>query len=172
MEPLAAPISDLSIALRLMLAALLGASVGFDREIQGKPAGLRTHALVALGSALMTMMGMLLEGPDGRGDAVSRVLQGVIAGIGFIGGGVILRRTDRAEVSGLTTAASIWVVAAVGIACGAGLWRTAVSGSVLVLAVLGLGDPIDRLIRRFGRRRHSRGSVTHHNVTESSGKAT
>ncbi len=171
MEPLAAPTSDLSIALRLILAALLGAAVGFDREVQGKPAGLRTHALVSLGAALMTMMGMLLEGPSGRGDAVSRVLQGVVAGVGFIGGGVILRRTDRAEVSGLTTAASIWVVAAIGIASGAGLWRAAISGSVLVLAVLGLGDPIDRLIRRFGRRR-SPAADANHPAAESSGRAT
>jgi putative Mg2+ transporter-C (MgtC) family protein len=154
MDAVLTPANYIDIALRLVVALLLGAAVGFDREIQQKPAGLRTHALVALGAALLTIMGLLLDGGDAGGDAASRVLQGVVAGIGFIGGGVILHRGDK-EVSGLTTAASIWVVAALGMACGAGLWRSALTTALLVLAVLALGDPLDRMIRRWQTRRRS-----------------
>jgi putative Mg2+ transporter-C (MgtC) family protein len=152
MDVVFSPTSYLDVTMRLVMAMLLGAAVGFDREVQQKPAGLRTHSLVAIGSALLTVMGLLLDRGDTNTDAASRVLQGVVAGIGFIGGGVILHRDDRGEVSGLTTAASIWAVAAIGIACGAGLWRSALTAVILVLGVLALGEPVDRLIHRLRNR--------------------
>jgi len=108
------------ITARLGMAALLGGVLGFERASVGKAAGLRTHMLVALGSALFTVApveaGMALDG-------LSRVIQGIAAGIGFIGAGTILKRTEEDEIKGLTTAASLWLTAAVGMAVGAGrLW--------------------------------------------------
>ena len=138
----------LEIAGRLGLAALLGAAIGINREWQRKPAGLRTHALVALGGASFTLIGLLLPGdPTGSG----RVLQGIIAGIGFIGAGVIMVRPDLHDVQGLTTAAAIWVVAAIGVAVGAGLWRTSLIVLTLALVVLVLGESIDRWLHRAQR---------------------
>src|ERR1700730_17819038 len=94
------------VAIRLVAATLIGTGVGLDRELRHKPAGLKTHALVALGASLVTAVCAFL--PDGT--AMSRAIQGIIAGVGFLGGGAILKSTD-VTVSGLTTAASIWVVA-------------------------------------------------------------
>src|SRR5690349_16155782 len=133
-------------AAKLVLATLLGGAIGLNRELHQKPAGFRTHAMVALGAALMTMIAV--DVGAGRGlanvDAVSRVLQGIIAGIGFVGGGAILRKDTDPNVHGLTTAASIWVVAAVGSAAGLGLWPSAVVSVMLALAVLTVGSRIDR----------------------------
>ena len=131
---------------RLLVAAALGVLIGIDREIHQKPAGIRTHALVAVGAALLAIVGVQATPFEPR-DALSRVIQGVMAGIGFVGGGVILRGRGGAQpVHGLTTAASIWVVAAVGIAVGTGLWRTAVAAVVVVMVLLVLGKPVDRWI--------------------------
>src|SRR5918993_260911 len=126
MEMVSVPETSLHAVYRLALAVALGAAVGINRELRGKPAGLRTHALVALGAGLLTLIGLALTG---RNDieafgAASRVLQGLIAGIGFLGGGVILRREESNEVLGLSTAASIWIVAAIGVGAGGGLWIT------------------------------------------------
>jgi putative Mg2+ transporter-C (MgtC) family protein len=145
METVTAPVEFADIVVRLVLSILLGAAVGFDRELQQKPAGLRTHALVSLGAALVTLVALLVAGEP---EAFGRVLQGIVAGIGFIGGGVILRRTATEDVTGLTTAATIWVVSAIGIAVGAGMWRTGLVTAVLVLLTLTLGNPLDRLLRR------------------------
>lgn len=144
-------------AARLVLATVLGGAIGLNRELHQKPAGFRTHAMVALGAALMTMVAVDL----GAGrvpasvDAVSRVLQGIIAGIGFVGGGAILRRESDPNVHGLTTAASIWVVAAVGAASGLGFWLSAVVSVGLALGVLTVGSRIDRAVHRIqtGRER-------------------
>ncbi len=142
---------DLStLALRLALATLLGAAVGANREIFLKPAGLRTHALVSLGAALATIVGLLLTGPQGDPSAPGRVIQGIVAGIGFIGGGVILHLRDTRTVKGLTTAASIWIVSATGIAVGAGLWRSALIAVVLSLGVLTFGRHVDRVLHPGG----------------------
>ena len=146
MDAVAVPASFAELAGRLLLATLFGALVGLNRERQGKPAGLRTHALVALGGAQMAILALLFGQHDVS--APSRVLQGVLAGVGFIGGGVILHRGDAQGVHGLTTAAAIWVVAAIGVAAGAGLWRTAASGLALTLLVLTLGERVDRWIHR------------------------
>lgn len=151
MDLISVPADTWSLALRLVLATLLGAAVGLNREMSLKPAGLRTHALVSLGSALATLTGLLLTQPPG-GDvtAPSRIIQGIVAGIGFIGGGVILHRRDARGVHGLTTAASIWIVSATGVAVGAGLWRAAVMAVVLALLVLAVGARIDRVVHRLG----------------------
>ena len=146
MDAVAVPVSSIDLLGRLVLATLLGALIGLNRESQGKPAGLRTHALVALGAATLTVVGLLLQAGDSS--APSRVLQGVVAGIGFIGAGVILHRADGRGVEGLTTAAAIWIVAAIGVAAGAGLWRTAISVVVLVLLLLIVGERVDRWVHR------------------------
>ena len=134
---------------RLLLATLLGGLIGLNRESQGKPAGLRTHALVALGAATLTIVGLLLQASDTG--ATSRVIQGMVAGIGFIGAGVILHRDDGG-VEGLTTAAAIWLVAALGVAAGAGLWRTAASVVIVALLLLVLGERVDRWVHRDDNR--------------------
>jgi putative Mg2+ transporter-C (MgtC) family protein len=134
----------LDAALRLGTAVAIGGLVGLDRGLRQKPAGLRTHALVSLGAALMTYTG--IEIAPGDPGAVTRVLQGVIAGVGFLGGGVILRDATDQRVRGLTTAASIWIVAGLGMACGAGHWRTAVLASAFTLLVLVAGHRIEKLL--------------------------
>jgi putative Mg2+ transporter-C (MgtC) family protein len=152
MEAITAPGAISQIVIRLVAAVVLGATIGFNRELQHKPAGLRTHALVALGAAAFTIVALLLE-PVGNGasrEALSRVLQGIVAGVGFIGGGVILHRDDSQGVLGLTTAASIWVVAALGIAVASGLWWSASTVAVLALLVLVVGEPIDRALHKIG----------------------
>ncbi|HEY2798676.1 MAG TPA: MgtC/SapB family protein [Thermoanaerobaculia bacterium] len=126
-------------AIRLALAAGLGALIGAERERVHSAAGLRTHMLVGLGSALFVLT-MIESGADGA--ALSRVIQGLTTGIGFLGAGTILKIGDKAEVHGLTTAASIWVTAAVGVAAGLGhVWLAGVA-SLLGWLVLG---PIKRL---------------------------
>jgi putative Mg2+ transporter-C (MgtC) family protein len=150
-----APPSDLlHLAGRLGLAVLLGGAVGLNRELRTKPAGLRTHALVALGTALLTIIGALMSGTGGAmGDSatVARVVQGLLAGIGFIGGGVIVRRDDMQGVHGLTTAAGVWIVAAVGIAVGAGLWFAGTVAIGLTILVLEIGGRVDSTIHDDGK---------------------
>lgn len=126
--------------LRVVVAGLLGALIGFDREARHKPAGVRTHMLVAVGSALavaasVLVVGDLSEFPAARGDAV-RVAAGVVTGVGFLGAGAIMR--DRGRVRGLTTAAGIWVTAAVGIATGFGFYVLAVGGTIITVIVVAL----------------------------------
>ena len=123
------------VIVRLVTAMLLGALVGVEREFAGKAAGLRTHVLVSMGSALFVMIPALA----GSGlDELSRVIQGVAAGIGFIGAGAILKRDEEGDVQGLTTAAGIWLTAVVGIAVGAGHIGKAIVSVVLALIVFTL----------------------------------
>lgn len=131
------------VALRLIAATLIGSGVGLDRELRHKPAGLKTHALVALGASLVTAVCAFL--PDGT--AMSRAIQGIIAGVGFLGGGAILKSNDEI-VHGLTTAASIWLVASLGIACGAGQWIIAIIALAIALVVLIVGNAVERFILR------------------------
>jgi putative Mg2+ transporter-C (MgtC) family protein len=145
-----APHTFEDVVFRLLLAALCGMVLGADREFRRKPAGLRTHALVAIGTSLGTVVALQFGPPSV--DAASRIVQGIVAGIGFIGGGVILHRSD-ANVEGVTTAASLWVVAAIGIAAGSGLWRESLVAVALTLLVLTAGERLDILIRRL-RDRH------------------
>lgn len=141
----------LEIVLRLGVATLIGCVLGLNREIRGKPAGMRTHALVALGTALVTLTGIVLAGHDGEFDSnsVSRVIQGVVAGIGFLGGGTILKSDSGEQISGLTTAASLWVVACLGIACGVGLWVMSLVALALALLVLIAGEAVERVLHRL-----------------------
>ncbi|HEU0012729.1 MAG TPA: MgtC/SapB family protein [Longimicrobium sp.] len=151
MQPLWQDLPVTDTLLRLAAATLMGAALGVNREIRGKPAGMRTHALVSLGTALATLIAIAMAtGPDGIDrSAVSRVIQGVLAGIGFLGAGAILKADSGEKVQGLTTAASVWVVAGLGVACGAGLWTLALTALVLTLLVLILGEPIERALHRL-----------------------
>src|SRR5690625_4167494 len=117
------------VLIRLMLAILLGGIIGYEREQQGKAAGLRTHILVCLGAALFILLGDTSGAVD---DAMSRIVQGVIAGIGFLGAGTIIKNAQ--DVRGLTTAASIWFTAAIGV--GVGLGDVALSLFSTLLAVM------------------------------------
>jgi putative Mg2+ transporter-C (MgtC) family protein len=130
--------------LRLVVAIGIGITIGFDREIRGKPIGMRTLALVALGSAIAGTTATQYAGIASHPDALARVvqgtLQGVLTGIGFIGAGVVIRDRRSATVHGLTTAATVWVTAALGIACALAAWTVIVTGAILTLSVLfGLG---------------------------------
>jgi len=123
------------ILVRLLLAALLGGALGYERERKGKAAGVRTHMLVAMGAAMFVLV------PQLAGMAVadlSRVLQGIVTGVGFLGAGAIVKHQAEENVQGLTTAAGIWMTAAIGVACGMGRETTAVLSALLALAVLSL----------------------------------
>jgi putative Mg2+ transporter-C (MgtC) family protein len=126
---------QLDLVLRLLLAAFLGAAIGFEREVRGHPAGLRTHTLVALGSALFTELS-IYGFPTEPGQPVdpTRIAAQIVTGIGFLGGGAILK--EGLNVKGLTTAASLWAVAAIGMAAGAGNWFLAIASTVIVLFAL------------------------------------
>jgi putative Mg2+ transporter-C (MgtC) family protein len=145
----AAEFSDLSdvaqltsVVVRLLLASVLGFMLGLQRERQGKEAGIRTHMLVAAGSALFVLV-PLQTGMDSEG--ISRVLQGLLAGVGFLCAGSILKLASEEQVRGLTTAAGIWMTAAIGMAAGLGRETTAVLATVLVLGILTLEGPLRRL---------------------------
>lgn len=129
------------ITLRLLVAASLGGLLGYEREQKGKSAGMRTHMLVAIGAALFVMI------PQQAGAStpdLTRVLQGLIAGIGFLGAGAIISGTDQAQPRGLTTAAGIWVTAAIGVAVGMGREFTAVLSTLIALLVLSVVPLITR----------------------------
>lgn len=139
------------ILLRLGVATLIGCALGLNRELRNKPAGMRTHGLVCLGSSLITLASLQFTFDGVRVDASGalRAVQGIMAGIGFLGGGVILRDDSRQSIQGLTTAASIWVSACLGVACGVGQWLTALVALVLALLVLIVGAPLEGLFRRW-----------------------
>ena len=134
------------------LAAAMGAGIilGVNRDLRGKPAGVRTHGLVAIGACLVTVIVMELSATvqTFNPDAVSRVIQGIITGIGFIGGGVILKLPATRSVQGLTTAASVWVTACLGVAFGTGMWRTALAALGLTFIVLLLGGTVEDVASR------------------------
>jgi putative Mg2+ transporter-C (MgtC) family protein len=152
MIPLSLSVSLQEVVLRLGAALLVGALLGLNRELKDKPAGLKTHSLVSLGAAILTLVGISFAASSMMlgGDAISRVVQGIITGIGFLGGGVILRDDSKRTVYGLTTAATIWLAACLGIACGAGQWGITVVATVAVLIVLLVGEPVERQVRRLG----------------------
>ena len=135
--PAIASALQLETLLRLVTAVFLGAVVGMERELHGKQAGLRTHTLICLGAALLTVMSIRIPAPYAEayrvGD-VSRIASNIATGVGFLGAGVILH--TRGHIKGLTTAATIWVVAAIGVAAGAGEYVPALGTAVLVLVVL------------------------------------
>ncbi|MHC5610179.1 MAG: MgtC/SapB family protein [Nostoc sp.] len=130
----------LNITLRLCFALLIGAIIGLERQIRHKPAGLRTHILVSLGSAIFTLIIIQTGELQFSHDALSRVIQGIAAGVGFLGAGEIVRQSSQQsqqlEIHGLTSAAAIWVSAALGIAAGCGLWELGLIGVLLTFLVL------------------------------------
>lgn len=131
------------VSLRLLLAALLGGLLGFERESHGKAAGIRTHMLVCTGAALFVLGSELVGGGD---DAMSRVVQGIVAGIGFLGAGTIIKGERMDDVKGLTTAAGVWMTAAVGVCVGLGLEATAVLATLIMLFILNvLPHFVDRM---------------------------
>jgi len=143
------------LALRLATALLAGGAIGWNREIAEKPAGLRTYMLVSAGAALFVLVPLQLGGEEYE-EGLSRVLQGVAAGIGFLGAGTILRQespeTPERKVEGLTSAAAIWCTAALGAAAGCGLWPTALLGTLFVVVVLSLVRRLERFVLRRTRR--------------------
>ncbi|MEH1781761.1 MAG: MgtC/SapB family protein [Nostoc sp.] len=138
----------LNISFRLCVALLIGAIIGLERQIRRKPAGLRTHMLVSLGSAMFTLTIMQTGGLQGSPDALSRVIQGIAAGVGFLGAGEIVRQSSQEsqqlEIHGLTSAAAIWVSAALGIAAGCGLWQLGLIGAVLTFLVLNVFKRLEK----------------------------
>ncbi|MGE0593630.1 MAG: MgtC/SapB family protein [Vicinamibacterales bacterium] len=138
--------SGTELLLRLAAATLAGAALGLDREAHQKSAGLRTLALVGLASAIFMVAGLAHEG-TGEVDPL-RVVQGIVTGVGFLGAGTILQKEDEAAVLGLTTAATIWIDAALGVAFAMGLWATGIIGLGLALLVLVGGRWVERHLRR------------------------
>lgn len=150
---LVSELPDLELARRLLLAAALGGLIGIEREMRQKNAGLRTNMLIALGAALFTVMSIELS--DAAGADPTRVASQIVTGVGFLGAGAIMRRDGG--VQGLTTAATIWVNAAVGVAAGGGEYHLAVIGTAVTLVVLLLLWPLEKMIdQRIGKRRSGR----------------
>jgi putative Mg2+ transporter-C (MgtC) family protein len=142
--------------MRLGAALAVGSALGLNRELHGKAAGLRTHGLVSLGAAVAAIVSLGFPGDTRSIDpnAVSRVLQGILTGIGFLGAGVILREPSG-HVTGLTTAATVWTCAVLGVACGLGYWSVLGIALGLTVMVLALGRPIERVAERLFKRKRS-----------------
>ncbi len=143
-------LSETEAAVRLVIALLLGGLLGFERELSAKPAGIRTHMLVAEGSALFMVCAMLLMQQFSQPAAgilidPSRIGSTIVTGVGFLGGGMILRSRDR--VYGLTTAAGIWVAAAIGMLVGAGYYLIGILGTLLAVATIVLVRRLEQYLR-------------------------
>ena len=136
--------TQLELTARLVVALLLGGVIGWERELQRMPAGFRTHALVSLGSAIFTVISAYAF--TGPGSDPTRIAAQIVFGIGFLGGGAILHYGGT--VRGLTTAASLWSVAAVGMAAGAGLYIVAAVSTVLVIIGLEVFQRVERIVKR------------------------
>lgn len=137
------------IILRFVLAAILGGLLGYDREVKGKAAGLRTHMLVSFGATLFVLV------PQQSGASIgdlTRVVQGLTAGVGFLGAGSIIMGNRQEEAKGITTATGIWLTAAIGVAVGLGREATAILSTLFALAILSLIPKIERLFEPRGRR--------------------
>ena len=139
----------IAIVARIAAATAVGAVLGINRDLRHKPAGLRTHGLVAIGAALVVLAAIE---SGANADGVSRILQGLITGIGFLGAGVIIHHEANRRVEGLTTAASVWVAAGLGAACGLGLYPLVLVAVLAAFLVLLTGGPIERALERaFGQ---------------------
>lgn len=152
--------NDLWLDLLILVGAvILGGLVGLERELHGGWAGLRTHTMVSLAAAMFVRVGM--DFPNASAADVSRIIQGIAAGIGFLGAGTILKLTDRLEIKGLTTAGSIWLAAAVGTACGAREFGVAAVGVGLTLVILVLFRKLEEhLPTHHGHHGHSKDEKT------------
>jgi|GEM_PF-515840 len=148
------PLPHLEIALRMLTALACGIVIGLNRDLHGKPAGARTFGLVSVGSAVVVIV--ILQASDTGSDALSRVMQGVVTGIGFLGAGVIFQRNSPTEVYGLTTAAAVWLTAGLGMAAGAGQYAIAGFGLVVAMLLLLTGGRLEdltgRLLGRYSKR--------------------
>ncbi len=135
---------------RLLAATAVGMLIGLNRDLHGKPTGIRTLGLVSLGAALVAIVAVRVEGMRENPDALSRVVQGIVqgvlTGIGFVGAGVVLRDRRNLSVHGLTTAATVWMTAALGIACALASWPFIAAGGAVTLALLLMAKPLDALI--------------------------
>jgi putative Mg2+ transporter-C (MgtC) family protein len=142
--------SLLELMLRLIVAAAMGGALGLNRVLHGKPTGFRTLALVSLGTSMAAMAVVIGVSPAASVDLnpLSRVVQGVLTGIGFLGAGVILRDSGG-HVTGLTTAATIWTAAVLGVFCGLGHWGVAIFSTLLALGILHGGVAVERLAGRI-----------------------
>ena len=149
----------LDVFCRLVVAVLLGGLVGIERQLNGHWAGLRTLMAVAMGAAIFTLVGKMAAehalhlGTNARNivDA-TRVVQGIAAGVGFLGAGAILKLSDQLEVKGLTTASAIWLSAALGTAAGLALWELALAATVVSLVVLALLRPLEKWLARYSNK--------------------
>lgn len=142
---------SIEVTLRLTAALILGGLVGLNRNLHHKSVGLRTLAIVSFGSALFVLAVVPFPGSSLIYDesSVSRVIQGIVAGIGFLGAGCIIRPSHGASVHGFTTAAALWSTTGIGIICGLGRWHIALVAMVLMLIVLALGGRIEALAHRW-----------------------
>ena len=142
---------EMDHVMAMVTAVLFGGAIGLERALSGKPAGLRTNILICLGSAIFTSIGITLA--DGAPEAVSRLAAGIMTGVGFIGAGVLIH--EGSGVHGLTTAASVWLVASVGVACGAGLYATAGVATLFGLLVLITLSPVAKKIKNNLSAKHT-----------------
>ncbi|OAM51582.1 hypothetical protein A7981_08875 [Methylovorus sp. MM2] len=149
----------LETIMRPLVAVIVGALLGLNRDLHHKTAGMRTHAIVTLGAALATMAVIDISGSgaDANIDAISRVMQGILTGIGFLGAGVIMRDT-QGHVSGLTTAATIWVCAVLGALCGLGYWVLIGISITLLFIILIFGGRLERTLERKLRKERIEGN--------------
>jgi putative Mg2+ transporter-C (MgtC) family protein len=144
--------------MRIGAAALLGGLIGLEREWHGHWAGLRTHMMVAIGCAIFVIGGVALA--ERQGEAVSRIIQGIASGIGFLGAGTILKLDQKQQIKGLTTASSIWLSAALGTAAGLGEYALATASAIISLFVLGVLGPIEKYFEHRRREAHHQSEKT------------
>jgi putative Mg2+ transporter-C (MgtC) family protein len=137
------------IILRLGVATLAGGLIGLNRDLHGKPIGLRTLGLVSLATAMIVLFADQSAASGKITDATSRVIQGILTGIGFLGAGVIIRTEHHARIRGLTSAACTWLTACVGVICGAGQWRIAAVALTITFAVLIAGGRTERALHHL-----------------------
>ena len=150
LSSLAAEYADqIEMSLRLCAATIAGMVVGINRDIHNKPIGMRTLGLVSLGSAIVVLAGSVYEGIHFGQDSASRVIQGIMTGLGFLGAGAILRARNKMEVHGLTTAATVWIAAGLGVAAALGAWFVTITGTLVTLLLLTLGKPLEDMLTRL-----------------------
>jgi len=138
----------LEIVMRLGAATLAGGLIGLNRDLHAKPIGLKTLGLVGLATAMVVMLADPSAESAKISDAASRIIQGILTGIGFLGAGVIVRAEHHLRVRGLTSAACTWLAACVGIACGVGQWRIVAVAVAITFVILTVGGPVERWLHR------------------------